>query len=105
MPSDRAFFWHYPNHWGPPGPGIGASSSVRRGDWKLIYYHADRSYELFNIAEDLGETHNLASEEGKRTRRLAEELREYLTSVEAQMPTDRATGKVVPLPGERLPNP
>ena len=34
---DRALFWHYPNNWGPTGPGIGASSTVRRGNWKLIY--------------------------------------------------------------------
>jgi len=34
--GDRPLFWHYPNEWGPSGPGIGASSSTRVGDWKFI---------------------------------------------------------------------
>ena len=97
--SERALFWHYPNNWGPSGPGIGASSSVRRGDWKLIYYHADRSYELFNLAGDLGEEHNLAATEPARVHDLAEQLRAHLTAVDAQMPTDKAAGEAVPLPG------
>jgi hypothetical protein len=51
-PNDRPLFWHYPNHWGPKGPGIGPSSTIRRGDWKLFYYHAPRRYELFNLSGD-----------------------------------------------------
>src|SRR5690606_14415989 len=27
--------WHFPNNWGPTGPGIGATSTIREGDWKL----------------------------------------------------------------------
>ena len=101
-PKERAFFWHYPNNWGPKGPGIGASSTIRMGDWKLIYYHADQSYELFNIAEDLSETRNLASEQPQRVAVLAKELRRHLERVGAQMPTDKRTGKPVPLPGATL---
>ena len=95
----RSLFWHYPNNWGPIGPGIGASSTIRRGDWKLIYYHADQRYELFDVASDLGETTNLARDKDKTRADLAAELREYLVGVNAQMPILRATGKQVPLPG------
>jgi len=35
----RPLVWHFPNNWGPRGPGIGPSSAIRLGDWKLIYYH------------------------------------------------------------------
>ncbi len=98
-PIDRTLFWHYPNHWGPKGPGIGPSSTIRHGDWKLIYYHADRRYELFNLAEDLGETRNLAGQQTRRVAELAGKLRRYLEGVAAQMPTDKRTGKPVPLPG------
>ena len=97
--NDRPLFWHFPNHWGPKGPGIGPSSTVRKGDWKLIYYHADRSCELFNLAQDLGETRNLAAAEPKRVAELASLLRAHLESVGAQMPVDKRTGKPVPLPG------
>lgn len=98
-PKERAFYWHYPNNWGPKGPGIGASSTIRKGDWKLIYCHAGQRYELFNIADDLGETRNLASQQAQRVADLAGELSRYLQSVGAQMPSDRTTGKPVPLPG------
>jgi len=97
--EERSFFWHYPNNWGPTGPGIGASSTIRRGDWKLIYYHADQRYELFDVEGDLGETRNLAGDKGRLRADLAEELREYLSGVNAQMPVLRATGEQVPLPG------
>ncbi|MEI6178094.1 MAG: hypothetical protein WCS43_14470, partial [Verrucomicrobiota bacterium] len=57
FPADRALVWHYPNCWGPHGPGIGSTSSIRHGDFKLIYYHdpaANPRYELFNISEGIG---------------------------------------------------
>jgi arylsulfatase A-like enzyme len=97
---DRALFWHYPNNWGPTGPGIGASSTVRKGDWKLIYYHADRSFELFNLAEDIGETSNLAQANRAKVRELAVLLTAHLKSVGAQMPIDRKTGRQVEWPDE-----
>ncbi|HOS92709.1 MAG TPA: sulfatase [Armatimonadota bacterium] len=101
--GSRALHWHYPNCWGPPGPGIGASSTIRRGDWKLIYYHADQSYELFNIAEDIGEERNRARSEPHRVSELADALRDHLLAVDAQMPSLRSTGEPVPLPGESVP--
>ena len=27
--------------WGPTGPGIGPTCTIRRGDWKLVYYYED----------------------------------------------------------------
>jgi arylsulfatase A-like enzyme len=98
--KDRALFWHFPNNWGPKGPGIGASSTLRQGDWKLIYYHADRRFELFDLADDLGETTNLADRHPDRVRALAARLTEHLTSVGAQMPIENATGRAVPWPSE-----
>jgi arylsulfatase A-like enzyme len=100
---DRPLFWHYPNNWGPAGPGIGSYSAIRQGDWKLIYYHEpDRTqrYELFNIATDIGETNNRVATEPEIVARLSNRLRLFLLEVEAQMPTDRATGHTVPLPGD-----
>lgn len=100
--SDRALFWHYPNNWGPTGPGIGATSTIRKGDWKLIYYHLDQSFELFNIKNDIGETTNLATIESEKVSSLAKELSNYLRSTDAQMPTLTETGKLVPWPDFNL---
>ncbi len=96
---DRPLFWHYPNNWGPTGPGIGAFSAVRLGNYKLIYYHIDQSYELFDIKNDIGETRNLANTHLKMVSQLSKVLGDYLRSVDAQMPTNTTTGKRVALPG------
>lgn len=98
----RPLIWHFPNNWGPRGPGIGPSSAVRQGDWKLIYYHESQQYELFNLAEDLGERNNLAETQAEVRDRLAETLGEYLASVNAQMPIVKASGQPVPYPGSAL---
>lgn len=97
--DERPLHWHYPNMWGGTGPGIAPSSTIRHGDWKLIYYHADRHYELFNLADDLGEHHNLADERPEVRDRLARELGDYLAGIDAQMPSEKSTGERVPLPG------
>lgn len=98
-PVGRALYWHYPNVWGPKGPGIGPHSAVRCGDWKLIYYHADQRSELFNLAADLGEQQNLAAAEPGKAKELAAKLASWLKDTGAQMPTDKKTGRTVPLPG------
>lgn len=96
--DDRPLFWHYPNEWGPSGPGIGAFSAVRLGDWKLIYYHLDSRFELFNIAKDIGETINLATSEKAKVAELAKVLRDFLLAANAQMPSIKESGEQVALP-------
>ena len=98
----RPLFWHYPNEWGPSGPGIGAASTVRKGNWKLIYYHADRSMELFNLKDDIGETNNLVEANPEKLKDLATTLTNHLKGVNAQMPIDKETEEVVPFPLEVL---
>ncbi|MBX7209765.1 MAG: sulfatase [Verrucomicrobiaceae bacterium] len=56
-PNPRTLYWHYP-HYGNQGGAPG--TAVRRGDWKLIHWFEDDRYELFNIAKDQGEEHDLA---------------------------------------------
>lgn len=96
----RRLYWNYPNAWGPTGPGIGATCTVRDGDWKLIYYYADGRKELFNIREDIGETRNRAAAEPALVDRLSRALGEYLRSVDAQRPSFKATGQPTPWPDQ-----
>jgi arylsulfatase A-like enzyme len=98
--SGRPLFWHYPNKWGGAGPGIGPSSTIRKGDWKLIYFHKSRTFELYNLAEDIGELDNLTDSHADRTMALAVELGKYLKSVDAQMPYDKSQEEQVPYPDE-----
>jgi arylsulfatase A-like enzyme len=89
----RDLIWHQPNNWvGDRGPGLGPHSSLRSGDWKLIYYHepsrAER-FELFDLAHDIGEEHNLAQREPERLAQLRTRLADALRECDAQMPVDR----------------
>ena len=54
-PPTRPLFWHYPNEWGPEGPGIGSFSAIRLEDWKLIYFHSKQQFELYNLSQDISE--------------------------------------------------
>ncbi len=98
----RSLFWHYPNEWGVEGPGIGAASTVRKGDFKLIYFHADRRMELYNLKNDIGEADNLFDKNPEKVKELAEVLTNHLRSVKAQMPIDKETGEQVEYPNELL---
>jgi arylsulfatase A-like enzyme len=100
--DERSMYWHYPNRWGGVGPGIGPSSTIRKGEWKLIYFHKSRHFELYNITNDIGETRNLAETSPEVLQSLAKDLGMYLRSVDAQMPYDKLTKEQVPFPDEVL---
>lgn len=95
---NRPIFWHYPNEWGPEGPGIGSYSAVRKGDWKLIYFHKDQSLELYNLKEDIQENNNLIESNVIKTDELATVLTAHLQTVKAQMPVNKISGEIVPWP-------
>jgi arylsulfatase A-like enzyme len=77
-------FWHYP-HWGNQG-GI-PFSAVREGDWKLIRFHWKKGTELYNLADDPGETKNLAESRPEITKKLSAALDTLLTETDALLPT------------------
>ncbi len=101
--TERPLFWHYPNDWGPSGPGIGSFSAVRKGAWKLIYFHDDQHLELYHLPTDIGEQHNLVSKEPERTQGLAQVLTAYLIEVNAQMPSNKQTKEQIPLALSAIP--
>ncbi len=95
--TPRELVWHYPNFYDQP-----PYSSLRLGDWKLIYWHKDQSLELFNLAEDIGESLNVADENPALVRDLTMRLTEQLKEKGAQFATINATGQPVPFPAEVL---
>lgn len=79
----EALFWHYP-HYGNQGGTPG--SSVRAGDYKLIEFYEDGRLELYNLADDVGETCNLAEAEPAQARHLHDLLRAWRHDVAARYP-------------------
>ncbi len=98
--SPRNLYWNFPNLWGNTGPGIGPTCTIRSQNWKLIYYYETGEKELFNIAEDIGESKNIAMQNPSITKKLSQELGNYLREVDAQRPSFKATGEVCPWPDE-----
>lgn len=98
--ADRALVWNFPNIWGLNGPGINLNCAIRKNDWKLIYNYADGSKELYNIAQDMTESRNMATEYPDITDSLSAELGAYLRNVKAMRPSFKATGKPCPWPDE-----
>ncbi len=98
--KNRSLYWHFPNLWGNDGPGIGTTSAVRKGDWKLVYYYETGKKELFNIPDDIGEKKDLSAKHPELVKALSMELGGYLRGVSAQRPSFKATGKPCPWPDE-----
>jgi len=81
--ASRPLFWHYP-HYGNQGGE--PSSIIRLGDWKLIHYWEDGRNELYHLANDIGEQHDLAQKETARTAKLWQELQSWLKETGAKVP-------------------
>jgi arylsulfatase A-like enzyme len=91
----RPLVWHFPNNYSGQDP----FSALRSGPWKLIYHHASRKLELYNLDADISENNDLAASEPARTALLAKLLGKLLRERGALMPTVIKTGKPVPYPG------
>lgn len=78
---ERAIFWHYPvyHHMEP-------ASAVRKGDWKLIQILTDQHKELYNLANDIGETKDVSSEFPEITEELSLLLDQWRKEVKAELP-------------------
>ena len=96
--NERTVLFHQPHTWGASGPGIEPFSAIRVGSWKLIFFHGDRRFELYDLESDPGETTDLALEAPERLGRMRDELARELKSQHAQLSIDRASGLPVVLP-------
>jgi len=82
--ADRGpLFWHYP-HYGNQGGS--PSGAIRDGSFKLIEFFEDDRIELFDLARDIGEEHDLASEMPEKAAEMRKELHAWRVSVDARMP-------------------
>ena len=78
----QAIYWFFPHYRGSVSPyGI-----VRAGPWKLIKRFETSSFELYHLADDLAERHNLADQMPARVEKLDAMLMTHLDSVGAKLP-------------------
>jgi len=77
-------YWHYPLT-KPHFLGGRSCSAVRKGNWKLLEFLDDGHLELYNLAEDIAETKNLAEELPGRARLLHQLLKQWRSSLESSV--------------------
>ncbi len=79
----RTFYWHYPHYHGSAWkPG----ASIRDGDWKLLEFYHYKNFELYNLANDPSERHNLAKTNPVEAKRLRAKLVAWQKRMNAKMP-------------------
>jgi len=85
--ASKTLVWHYPHKWTDGViPGTNYYSAIRRGDWKLVYGMRDQNHELYNLADDLGETDNLKDRHPAKAAELLESLLKRLSGYGADRP-------------------
>ena len=82
-----AIYWHFPhysNH-GMQSPG----GAIRLGDYKLIEYFENNSFQLFNLKNDIGEQNDLSTSEPEKAAELLSMLNEWRRETSAQMMSEK----------------
>ena len=100
--NNRFFYWHYPHVWGPKAADLELYSVVRQGAWKLIYFHPDQHFELYNTETDISETNNLFDSQKPIAVKLATKLGQKLKKAHSEMPTIIGTKQKVPYPDDKI---
>lgn len=88
-----ALFWHYP-HYGNQGGSPGAA--IREGDWKLIVHFEAQPAELYNVAEDFGETHDRIAEFPEKAAVLRTRLEAWQAETGARFPSPNPGARATP---------
>jgi arylsulfatase A len=83
----EALFWHYPNFAFHRENRLG--SAIRMGDHKLIRFFDDDSVELYNLKDDISETHNLAAAKPELAAAMRQRLEAWLNDSGAKLPRPR----------------
>ena len=78
-------YWHYPLK-KPHFLGGRSSGAIRQGKWKLIEYFDKGEVELYNLAEDIGEKHNLAEKLPGKAAELQKRLTAWRRDVGLEVP-------------------
>lgn len=77
-------FWHYPHYHGSAWkPG----SALRKGDWKFVIHYENNKMELFNLADDLAESNDLAEKYPEKVKEMKAILDAKLKDSNAKFPT------------------
>lgn len=92
------FVVHFPHY---DKDAIGPASVIYLGDLKLIRIYETGERRLYDVAKDISERNDLAKALPQRVAELDQRLTDYLTAVNAQLPTNNAAVPVGQRPPEK----
>ncbi len=99
VPFERGpIFWHYPHY---SNQGGEPAAAVRDGDWKLIKFFDGERVELYNLAEDLSESHDRAADEVDTVKRLLALLEQWAEEIGCLVPRVNPFSAFEDVPGMR----
>ncbi len=78
----EAIYWHFPHYRGEVVP----YSIIRAGNWKLIKRYEGKTFELFNLKDDLSEQKDLSGKMLEKVRQLDAKLTDWLKATNARLP-------------------
>ncbi|HBV65985.1 MAG TPA: aryl-sulfate sulfohydrolase [Rhodopirellula sp.] len=96
--KDRALFWHFPAYLQSYQRVDGQRdllyrsrpcSIIRDGRWKLHQYFEDDAIELYDLKNDISESHDLSSSNPEKASELLLQLRTWQREINAPIPAER----------------
>lgn len=97
--APRSLYWHFPAYLQSYGSPVDEQrdplfrsrpcSVVRSGDWKLHQFFEDDGIELYNLADDIGESRNLADKHPEKRDELLKDLQAWQRRISAPIPKTR----------------
>ena len=82
-----AIYWHFPHYSNHGMQSHGGA--IRLGDYKLIEYFENNSFQLFNLKNDIGEQNDLSTSEPEKAAELLSMLNEWRRETSAQMMSEK----------------
>ncbi len=79
----ETLYWHYPLE-KPHFLGGRSAGAIRLGNWKLIEFFDNATVELYDLAEDISEEHNLSPQMPEKTADLRNRLAKWRSEVRAK---------------------
>jgi len=89
----EAVFWHFPAYLERYAGmdqifRITPAGAIRKGNWKLIEFFENGTIELYNLKEDIEESHELSKTHPEKTLELHNDLLQWRESINAPVPTE-----------------
>lgn len=95
----RSLYWHFPAYLQSYRSPVDEQrdplfrsrpcSVIRSGDWKLIQYFEDGEVELYDLAEDISEAHDLSKANPGKCAELLKDLQDWQTRIAAPIPVEK----------------